>query len=197
MTRTFVGRAGHKLDHAIEAFELDINKLVCADFGCHTGGFTDCLLQHGAARVYAVDTAYGILDYTLRINERVVVMERSNAMHVDPPAEGAVDLVTLDVGWTPQQKALPNALRWLKPGGVILSLIKPHYEAKAVQREELLRNGVLSPADAERVRDDVLALVPDLGVRCDGCVTSPLLGGKTRGNKTGNTEFVALLRRTD
>ncbi|MEM8835773.1 MAG: SAM-dependent methyltransferase [Planctomycetota bacterium] len=197
MTRSFVGRAGHKLDHAIEAFGLELSGSVCADFGCHTGGFTDCLLQRGASRVYAIDTAYGILDYTLRIDERVVVMERSNAMHAEPPPDGPVDLVSLDVGWTPQQKALPNALRWLKPDGVILSLIKPHYEAKAMKRDELLHNGILVPEDAERVRDEVLSMVPELGVRCDGCVTSPLLGGKTRGNKTGNVEFVALLRRDD
>ena len=118
-----------KLEAALAAFRLDVTGLVCADFGCHAGGFTDCLLRHGAERVYAVDTGYGVLDYRLRTDERVVVMERTNALHCEPPRP--VDVVTIDMGWTRQRYAIPAALRWLAPGGRIVSLVKPHYELDA------------------------------------------------------------------
>src|SRR5438034_4090953 len=103
----FVSRAGQKLEHALSIFGVDVTGFVCADLGCSTGGFTDCLLQRGAAKVYAVDTGYGVLDWKLRTNERVVVMERTNAMHVTLPEP--VDLVTIDVAWTKQRHILPAA----------------------------------------------------------------------------------------
>jgi 23S rRNA (cytidine1920-2'-O)/16S rRNA (cytidine1409-2'-O)-methyltransferase len=112
----FVSRGGLKLRHALGEFGIDPAGLTCADLGCSTGGFTDCLLRAGAARVYAVDTAYGELAWSVRTDPRVRVMERTNALHAEPP-EGGVDLVVIDLGWTKQALAVPAALRWLKPGG--------------------------------------------------------------------------------
>src|SRR6266404_2482418 len=103
----FVSRAGDKLDHALSTFALDVGGFVCADFGANAGGFTDCLLQRGASRVYAIDTGYGALEWKLRRDPRVVAMERTNAMHVELPEE--VDLVVVDVAWTKQRFILPAA----------------------------------------------------------------------------------------
>src|SRR5712675_3605403 len=97
----FVSRAGQKLDHALTHFQLDVTGKTCADLGSNTGGFVDCLLQRGATRVYAIDTGYGALDWKLRKDPRVVVMERTNAMHVELPEK--VQLVTIDVAWTKQR----------------------------------------------------------------------------------------------
>src|SRR5882724_12381661 len=99
--RRFVSRAGEKLDHALGTFGLDVTGFTCADFGANAGGFTDCMLQRGAGKVYAVDTGYGALEWKLRKDARVVVMERTNAMHVDLPEK--VDLVAVDVAWTKQR----------------------------------------------------------------------------------------------
>ena len=107
----YVSRAGVKLEAALKAFELDVTGLRCADLGCHAGGFTDCLLQRGAAAVHAVDTGYGVLDYRLRSDPRVTVLERTNALHFEPPEQ--VDMVTIDVAWTRQQHVIPAALRWI------------------------------------------------------------------------------------
>lgn len=112
--------------------------------GASTGGFTDCLLQHGAAKVYAVDTAYGILDWRLRQNSRVVVMERTNVLHLELPEP--VGLVTIDVGWTPQRLILPRAFFLVKSSGRIITLIKPHYEA---------RKPYLTPAESRLVAQDL------------------------------------------
>ncbi|HSU65234.1 MAG TPA: SAM-dependent methyltransferase, partial [Tepidisphaeraceae bacterium] len=115
--RRFVSRAGEKLDHALNAFALDVTGWVCADFGSNTGGFTDCLLQRGATKVYAIDTGYGVLDWKLRKDPRVVVMERTNAMHVALPER--TDLVVIDVAWTKQRNILPAAMRVVRPGGTV------------------------------------------------------------------------------
>src|SRR5687768_17788567 len=104
-TMPFVSRAGQKLEHALSYFAIDVSGLVCADLGCNTGGFTDCLLQRGAAKVYALDTGYGALAWTLRKDPRVVVMERTNAMHATLPQ--LVALVCIDVAWTRQRHILP------------------------------------------------------------------------------------------
>ncbi len=112
--RRYVSRGGVKLEHALRTFGLDVGGLVCADFGCNVGGFTDCLLQHGAASVCAVDTGYGSLAWTLRNDPRVTVMERTNALHAEPIAAG-VDVVVMDMAWTSQRHCLPAAVRWLRP----------------------------------------------------------------------------------
>lgn len=187
----YVSRGGRKLHAALEAFTIDARGLTCADLGCSTGGFTDCLLQAGAAKVYSVDTAYGELAWKLRNDSRVVVMERRNALHVEPPER--VDLVVADMSWTPQRLVVPAALKWLRAGGRIVTLIKPHYELKD-RGEALPRGGVLPDDQASAVATDVAAGLPNLGVRVLGLVKSPILGGKTkRGTGTGNAEWLALL----
>src|SRR5579859_3432282 len=103
----FVSRAGEKLDHALTTFNVDVTGFVCADFGANGGGFTDCLLSRGAAKVFAIDTGYGALEWKLRKDPRVVVMERTNAMHVSLPER--VGVVTIDVAWTRQRNILPSA----------------------------------------------------------------------------------------
>src|SRR5688572_874247 len=127
----FVSRAGQKLEHAIAAFGIDVAGRVCADLGSNTGGFTDCMLQRGAARVYAIDTGYGVLEWKLRKDPRVVVMERTNAMHVVLPEP--VGVVTIDVAWTRQHHILPAARRLVAPDGFVVTLLKPHYVADSSQ----------------------------------------------------------------
>jgi 23S rRNA (cytidine1920-2'-O)/16S rRNA (cytidine1409-2'-O)-methyltransferase len=178
----FVSRAGQKLEHALTAFELTVAGKICADLGCSTGGFTDCLLQHGAAKVYAVDTGYGVLDWKLRKDPRVVVMERTNAMHVQLPEK--VDLVTIDVAWTRQRNILPAARRLLQDEGLIVSLIKPHYEAEAA----LLRGGILPGGEIPAVVQAVETEAAELGLSVVNRVDSPIKGAK------GNSEVLVLLQ---
>src|SRR3954468_11369044 len=127
----FVSRAGQKLEHALASFGIDVRDRVCADLGCSAGGFTDCLLQRGAKKIYAVETGYGVLDWKLRKDPRVVVMERTNAMHVTLPEP--VRLVTIDVAWTRQRHILPAARKLLSGDGCVVTLVKPHYEADPAQ----------------------------------------------------------------
>lgn len=191
---SFVSRGGLKLAHALDTFSLSPQGMTCADLGCSTGGFTDCLLQHGATRVYAVDTAYGQLAWKLRSDERVVVMERSNALHTNPAAQ--VDLVVIDLGWTVQKLAIPAASQWLKPDGRIITLIKPHYEHTA-QTNERNAHVVLSEEDAERIARDTVQQLESMGYICEELTPSPLLGGGRQGKKrkgTGNIEFLAMVR---
>lgn len=188
-----VGRGGLKLAHALAEFGIDPTGLTCADLGANVGGFTDCLLQASAAKVYAVDTGYGTLAWTLRKDPRVVVMERTNALHAAPPER--VDLVVIDLGWTPQKFAIPAALKWLGPSGRIISLIKPHYELSREEGKGLLKDGVLDEPDAQRIAERTVAAMPALGVRLVGLTRSPIAGGATKGNRRGNAEWLALLER--
>jgi 23S rRNA (cytidine1920-2'-O)/16S rRNA (cytidine1409-2'-O)-methyltransferase len=191
----FVSRAGAKLEHALEAFRVDVTGLRCADFGCNVGGFTDCLLQRGAARVTAVDTGYGALAWKLRQHPRVEVRERTNALHADPPA-GGVDLVVVDLAWTPQRLAVPAALRWLAPGGRIVTLVKPHYELRDEEKAWLDR-GFLPHDRVPGVVARVEAEMPALGARVAGSAQSPVAGGKTsrKAGVPGNMEWLLLLER--
>jgi len=183
----YASRGGLKLEAALSAFGVDVTGFVCADLGCSTGGFTDCLLKHGAARVYAVDTAYGELAWTLRKDPRVVVMERTNALHAEPAAK--VDLVTLDVSWTPTRRVVPAAMRWLGAGGRVIALVKPHYEAKGMGIE-VPRGGVLDESAAEEIAERVRASLPEVGARVLGMVRSPVKGG-AKGD--GNSEWLVLV----
>jgi len=177
----FVSRAGQKIEHALTTFGIDVHGFTCADLGCSTGGFTDCMLQRGATKVYAVDTGYGVLDWKLRKDPRVVVMERTNAMHVDLPEK--VDLVSIDVAWTRQRHILPAAKRILRDGGTIVSLVKPHYEADV----SLLRKGILPDEHLEMVMQAVTSDIETAGFTVINTVTSPIKGAK------GNTEVLAQL----
>ena len=178
----YVSRAGLKLAAGLDAFALSVERLVCADFGSNVGGFVDCLLRRGAARVYAVDTGYGTLAWTLRKDPRVVVMERTNALRAAAPQP--VDLVTIDVAWTPQRLILPAAARWLRPGGRIVSLLKPHYEATAAGRG---RRGAAHVLTADQASRQCLATCGELataGWTIRAVCPSPVVGAG------GNAEFL-------
>ncbi|RJP51302.1 MAG: TlyA family RNA methyltransferase [Anaerolineaceae bacterium] len=200
----FVSRGGEKLDAALEGFGISVEGLVCADVGASTGGFTDCLLQRGAAKVYAIDVGKGILHWKMRTDSRVVVMEETNARFVESLPE-AVSLVTIDASFISLKTLLPVVKLWFTPtpldpsghsphllrkwgeteGGVI-SLIKPQFEAgkKDVARGE----GVIrDPAVHKQVLTDVLTFAQADGWSVRGLIRSPLLGPK------GNTEFLAWL----
>jgi 23S rRNA (cytidine1920-2'-O)/16S rRNA (cytidine1409-2'-O)-methyltransferase len=196
-TGGFVGRGGIKLRHALDFFGIDPAGAPCADLGCHVGGFTDCLLKAGAASVFAVDTGYGVLDYRLRVDPRVTVMERTNALHAEPPRDRAVRIVVIDLGWTPQRLCLPVAARWAAtggPGARVLTLIKPQYEAREVLGGA--PPGVLEESVSWDVARAVVARIPAMGFTVLGFTRSPIQGGQTRGVRTGNTEFFALLAPT-
>ena len=177
------GRGALKLAAALDAFGIDVRGLSCADFGASVGGFTGCLLQRGAARVYALDTGRGQLAWTLRKDPRVVVRERTNVLHC--PAPQGVDLVVIDLGWTPQRLSVPAALRWLRPGGRVVSLVKPHYELAQVLGRRPERN--LSPAEAREVLRKVRSQLAPQGAAVLAEMTSPLAG------KGGNQEFFLLI----
>jgi len=177
----YVTRAGLKLEHALRTFGVDVAGAVCADLGSHQGGFVDCLLAHGAERVYAVDTSYGTLAWKLRKDPRVVVLERTNAMHV--ALADVVDLVTVDVGWTRQRHILPAARRLLKPDGRIVSLVKPQYEAGEDERDA----GVVPDEHLEAVLGRVRTHATGCGLAILAETPSPLRGGG------GNAEVLFLL----
>lgn len=180
----YVSRGGEKLEHAIREFKISVDGLTCADFGCSTGGFTDCLLQHGAKKVYAVDTGYGVLDYKLRTDPRVVVMERTNAMHVGLPE--LVDLITIDTSWTRLEKLIGNAFANLKVDGSVIALTKPHYEAD----RPVLTEGKLSDEVALSTADGVVKKTEGMGYKVvDGPIESPIRGGKG-----GNLEFLVRMQ---
>ncbi len=179
----FVSRGGDKLTGALDHFQIDITNLTCVDLGSHVGGFVDCLLRRGAKRVFSVDTSYGTLAWTLRRDSRVVVLERTNAMHVSLP--DPVQLVTIDVGWTRQAKVLPNVVGFLEANGDVVSLIKPHYEAP----RDWLVNGVL-PDDKSRA---VVEQASDEASEA-GWTVVDLVPCSIRG-QGGNQEYFAHMKR--
>lgn len=183
----FVSRGGIKLDYALDHFRLDVSSKVAADIGASTGGFTDCLLQKGASRVYAVDVGYGQLDYRLRKDERVVVMERVNARYLISLPE-KIDLATLDLSFISVEKVIPSVAQLLKDDGYLLVLLKPQFEAK---RSEVGKGGIIrQPLVHARVLGRFIAWALDKGFRLGGVVASPILGA------SGNREFFILLRLT-
>jgi len=190
----FVSRGGEKLDAALEAFNMDVTGLVCADVGASTGGFTDCLLQRGAAKVYAMDVGKGILHWKLRTDSRVVLMEETNARYVKSLPEPA-SLVTIDASFISLKILLPVVKNWLSPSpggrgaggeGGVVALIKPQFEAG--RRDVARGDGVIRDATVHRqVLLDVLTFARDEGFDVRGLIRSPLLGPK------GNAEFLAWL----
>ncbi len=193
-TDKFVSRGGHKLEHALEHFRLDVAGANAVDLGASTGGFTDCLLQRGAARVFAVDVGHGQLAWKLRNDPRVVVMEQTNARELFPgrfPQPFApLDLAVIDCSFISLRKILPAAVALLRPGANIIALIKPQFEAG---REEADKGaGVITdPAVHDRVireLEDFAGTMP--GVVWRGVTPSPLLG------PAGNREFLAHLETT-
>ncbi len=181
----FVSRGGEKLDAALEAFGIEVKDLVCADVGASTGGFTDCMLQRGAAKVYAIDVGKGILHWKLRNYARVVVMEETNARHVESLPE-KVSFVTVDASFISLKILLPVTKNWLTESAQLLCLIKPQFEAgkKDVSRGD----GVIRDPEIHRlVLLDVLGYAKQEGFSLLGLIKSPLLGPK------GNTEFLVWL----
>ncbi len=183
----FVSRGGEKLEPALYAFHLDeLAGKVCADVGASTGGFSDCLLQHGAARVYAIDVGYGILHWKLRSDPRVVVMERTNARHVAQLPE-PVTLVTVDASFISLRILLPVLRDWFSPaGGEVVALIKPQFEAG---REEVNKgDGVIhDPRVHRKVLEEILSFAGECGFQVLDLVRSTLKGPK------GNIEFLVYL----
>lgn len=184
MDKQFVSRAGQKLQFALDKFQISVKDKICADLGSSTGGFTDCLLQNGAKKVYSVDTAYGELDWKLRNDPRIVVMEKTNALHVILP--GKMDIISIDVGWTKQKLILPHALELLKENGDIISLLKPHYEAE----KYWLRKGKLLEEYLPKVIEKVKAEMNDLNIILKDIIQSPIVG-----EKGGNVEYLMWVRK--
>ncbi len=182
-SKDYVSRGGDKLAAALGYFDIEVDGLICADLGSHVGGFVDCLLTRGARRVYSVDTSYGTLAWKLRRDPGVVGVERTNAMHVELPEP--CRLVTVDVGWTPQAKFLPNVTRILEAGGRAITLVKPHYEAP----RDWLAGGVLPDAKVDDVVTNVLEQITATGWAVLDTIPSPIRG------QGGNQEFLALLMR--
>jgi 23S rRNA (cytidine1920-2'-O)/16S rRNA (cytidine1409-2'-O)-methyltransferase len=190
----FVSRGGHKLEHALLHFQIHVNELITVDLGASTGGFTDCLLQHGAARVFAVDVGQGQLAWKLRNDPRVVVMEKTNARHLKPeqmpPAFSPADLAVIDCSFISLQKILPPAVALLKANGKIIALVKPQFEAGKTEVDQG-RGVITDPAIHERVLDELREFVAaQIGLRWQGVTESPLLG------PAGNKEFLVLIEKT-
>jgi 23S rRNA (cytidine1920-2'-O)/16S rRNA (cytidine1409-2'-O)-methyltransferase len=190
----YVSRGGHKLEHALRHFQLDVTGLTALDLGASTGGFTDCLLQHGAVKVFAVDVGRGQFAWKLRHDPRVVVMEKTNARHLTaaqlPQPFSPADLAVIDCSFISLRNILPAAIALLRPDGRIVALIKPQFEAGKAEADK--GRGVISdPSVHERVLDELREFVrAQPGLRWQGVVESPLLG------PAGNKEFLALIEKT-
>jgi len=189
----YVSRGGYKLEHALTHFQLAVTGLTVIDLGASTGGFTDCLLQQGATKVYAVDVGKGQLAWKLRQDPRVVVMEKTNARHLTPalfpPPFSPVDLVVIDCSFISLRKILPPTLAFLRIKGKMVVLIKPQFEAG---KSEADRGGgvITDPEVHQRVVAELEKFVNDLpGLKWQGVTLSPLLG------PAGNKEFLALLEK--
>ncbi len=187
-TLPYVSRGGLKLEEALRKFILDVRDKVAMDIGASTGGFTDCLLKHGAKRVYAVDVGYGQLHWSLRQDPRVVVLERTNIRHLPRdkvPEE--MDLITIDVSFISLEKVLPKAKEFLKPEGEVLALVKPQFE---VGPEEVERGGVVRD-EKKRLKavEKVMELSKVLGFQVLGQMPSSV-----HGQKKGNVEYFLYLK---
>jgi len=183
----YVSRGGLKLKKALDAFGVDVTGLVAIDVGSSTGGFTDCLLQAGAVKVFAVDVGYGQLAWKLQQDSRVVGMERTNIRSLTPDQlDDEPALAVIDASFIPLARVLPATVALLKPGGRIIALIKPQFE---VGKGEVGRGGIVrDPAAHERVIEDVRSTALDLGLTVTGVCESPITGAD------GNREFLILLQ---
>ena len=187
----YVSRGGLKLEKALRDFGVDPTGFVCSDSGASTGGFTDCLLQQGASKVFAIDVGYGELNWKIRNDPRVVVMERTNIRYVTPDDLGEpLDLSVIDVSFIGLELVLPTIKNLLKPGeGQVLCLIKPQFEAG---RENIGKNGVVrEPKIHQMVLDNFVSLVHGLGFKILGLTFSPVKG------PAGNIEFLGHLTLAD
>ncbi len=186
--RRFVSRGGEKLDAALDAFGVDVRGATALDVGASTGGFTDCLLQRGAASVTALDVGYGQISWSLRNDPRVTVVERTNFRHVSDEAfPSGFDVVTIDTSFISLRAILERAACYVRPNGTIVALVKPQFEAG---RERVGRGGVVrDPSEHRRVLADVIEAARERGLVACGLIASPLLG------PAGNREFLLALRK--
>ena len=176
----YVSRGGDKLAAALAAFPVDVHGRICADVGSSTGGFTDCLLQHGATKVYAIDVGHGILHWKLRQDPRVIGLERTNARHLAALPE-PIDIATIDVAFISLRLIFPVVRAWLRDGGEVLALVKPQFEAG---RGSVGSGGVVrDPSVHRKVLQDVMAFASAEGLGPQGVIRSPLRG------PSGNVEF--------
>jgi 23S rRNA (cytidine1920-2'-O)/16S rRNA (cytidine1409-2'-O)-methyltransferase len=181
----FVSRGGEKLATALEKFNLSPQGLVCADIGSSTGGFTDCLLQGGANKVYAIDVGKGILEWRIRQNPKVIVMEKTNARYIEKLPED-IEMVTIDVSFISLKIILPVVQNWLSPKNNIIILVKPQFEAdkKVAARS---RGVIREPKVHQEVLTNILSFANKIGFTVLGVIRSPITGHK------GNEEFLAWL----
>ncbi len=184
----YVSRGGLKLVHALEDFKIDVKGKRTMDVGASTGGFTDCMLQHGAKKVFAVDVGYGQFSWTLRHDERVVLLERTNIRHLKTDLMPyKMDLITIDVSFISLRTVIPKVLEFLNSPGEVVALIKPQFE---VVREDIGKNGVVRDEKkrleaVEKVRNDILAR----NLEVVGVIESPIKGPK------GNVEYLIYFRK--
>ncbi len=183
----FVSRGGIKLEQALKDFSLDVSGMICLDVGASTGGFTDCLLMHGAKKVFAVDVGYGQLAWKLRQDSRVIAIERTNIRSMKTGTlPSPVDLATIDVSFISLKIVVPSVSKFLKKGGSILALIKPQFE---VGKNKVGKGGVVKdPNLHQEIVDQLIIFFEQLGLTSCGIYPSPILGPK------GNREFFILLR---
>ncbi len=186
----YVSRGGLKLEKALQTLPVAINGFVCLDVGASTGGFTDCLLKHGASRVFAVDVGYGQLSWKLRQDPRVVVIERTNIRTMPGEAlSQPVDLITIDVSFISLKIVIPSVLKFMKKDAWILALIKPQFE---VGKGKVGKGGVVrDPALHAEVIQDCSNFFTQTGLACKFVIPSPILGPK------GNKEFIIALKYSD
>ena len=185
----YVGRGALKLEAALSQFKIDVRELVCLDVGASTGGFTDCLLQHGARKVFAVDVGHNQIDWRLRTDARVEVREGINARYLQPEDfDVQFDLIVMDVSFISATKVLPALVPLLKDGGRLVTLIKPQFE---VGRGEVGKGGIVrEPEKRARVVTEVNTSAEQLGMVTRGVIESPVHGAD------GNVEFLALYQRS-
>ena len=187
--RRFVSRGGEKLDHALDAFGIDVTGLEALDVGASTGGFTDCLLQRGVAHVTAVDVGYGQLDWKLRTDPRVTVMERTNfRLMADDAFPDGFDLVVIDTSFISLRTIVARVVGYLRPEGAIVALVKPQFEAG---RDEVRKGVIRDPAVHARVLEEVAQAAAAVGLARLGTDASPITGQK------GNVEFLMHLRQAN
>ena len=186
----YVSRGGLKLAEALTLFKLDVTNRVCLDVGASTGGFTDCLLQHGARRVYAVDVGYGQLAWQLRQDKRVITIERTNIRHMNPNAVGEpIALVTVDVSFISLKIVIPAIIPFMTAGADIIALIKPQFE---VGKGKVGKGGIVSDPDLHQsVIDDLSDFFSKLGLTVVATISSPIRGAK------GNREFLIHLKNSE
>jgi 23S rRNA (cytidine1920-2'-O)/16S rRNA (cytidine1409-2'-O)-methyltransferase len=187
-TQKYVGRGALKLESALEHFHIGVNGKTALDIGASTGGFTDCMLQHGAEKIYAVDVGYGQLDWKLRKDPRVIVLEKINARFLTrDQVQEFVDICVIDVSFISLTLILPNGVALLKPDGVILALIKPQFE---LQRSDVGKGGIVrDPRLHQKAQDKIVAFVNDLGQVVAGIAPAGIKGAD------GNQEFFVCIRK--